>query len=394
MFKAFLIKYGEIGIKGKNRYLFEDALIKQIKYALKDAAAFDVTKQQGRIYVHMLGSYDYDEVVAALTRVFGIVAICPVVICDDPSWNNLTKVVGDHIDEAYEDKHFTFKVDSRRADKRYPKKSMEINADIGEYLLERFPEMSVDVHKPDVMLNIEVREKTYIYSKSIKGPGGMPVGTNGKAMLLLSGGIDSPVAGYMIAKRGVTIDATYFHAPPYTSERAKQKVVDLARIVARYAGPIRLNIINFTDIQLAIYEKCPHDELTIIMRRYMMRIAEQIAREDGALGLITGESIGQVASQTLQSLAATNAVCTMPVFRPVIGFDKNDIVEISEQIGAFETSIQPYEDCCTIFVAKHPVTKPNIRVIERSEHHLADIIDGMMEEAVRDREVILCESDI
>ena len=394
MFKAFLIKYGEIGIKGKNRYLFEDALIKQIKYALKDAAAFDVTKQQGRIYVHMLGSYDYDEVVAALTRVFGIVAICPVVICDDPSWDNLTKVVGDYIDEAYEDKHFTFKVDSRRADKRYPKKSMEINADIGEYLLERFPEMSVDVHKPDVMLNIEVREKTYIYSKSIKGPGGMPVGTNGKAMLLLSGGIDSPVAGYMIAKRGVTIDATYFHAPPYTSERAKQKVVDLARIVARYAGPIRLNIINFTDIQLAIYEKCPHDELTIIMRRYMMRIAEQIAREDGALGLITGESIGQVASQTLQSLAATNAVCTMPVFRPVIGFDKNDIVEISEQIGAFETSIQPYEDCCTIFFSFHPVTKPNIRVIERSEHHLADIIDGMMEEAVRDREVILCESDI
>ena len=394
MVRAFLIKYAEIGIKGKNRYLFEDALIKQIKYALKDAAAFDVTKQQGRIYVHMLGSYDYDEVVAALTRVFGIVAICPVVICDDPSWDNLTKVVGDYIDEAYEDKHFTFKVDSRRADKRYPKKSMEINADIGEYLLERFPEMSVDVHKPDVMLNIEVREKTYIYSKSIKGPGGMPVGTNGKAMLLLSGGIDSPVAGYMIAKRGVTIDATYFHAPPYTSERAKQKVVDLARIVARYAGPIRLNIINFTDIQLAIYEKCPHDELTIIMRRYMMRIAEQIAREDGALGLITGESIGQVASQTLQSLAATNAVCTMPVFRPVIGFDKNDIVEISEQIGAFETSIQPYEDCCTIFVAKHPVTKPNIRVIERSEHHLADIIDGMMEEAVRDREVILCESDI
>ena len=394
MFKAFLIKYGEIGIKGKNRYLFEDALMKQIKYALKDAAAFDVMKQQGRIYVHMLGGYDYEEVVAALTRVFGIVAICPVVICDNPSWDNLTKVVGDYIDEAYEDKHFTFKVDSRRADKRYPKKSMEINAEIGEYLLDRFPEMSVDVHKPDVMLNIEVREKTYIYSKSIKGPGGMPVGTNGKAMLLLSGGIDSPVAGYMIAKRGVTIDATYFHAPPYTSERAKQKVVDLARIVARYAGPIRLNIINFTDIQLAIYEKCPHDELTIIMRRYMMRIAERLAREDGALGLITGESIGQVASQTLQSLAATNAVCTMPVFRPVIGFDKNDIVEISEQIGAFETSIQPYEDCCTIFVAKHPVTKPNIRVIERSEHHLADIIDGMMEEAVRDREVILCESDI
>ena len=327
MFKALLITYGEIGIKGQNRYIFEDALIKQIKYALKDADAFEVTKQQGRIYVHMLEDYDYDQVVGALTRVFGIVAICPVVICDDPSWDNLTRVVGDYMDKAYEDKKFTFKVDSRRADKRYPKKSMEINADIGEYLLELFPEMSVDVHHP------------------------------------------------------------------YTSERAKQKVVDLARIVARYSGPVKLNIINFTDIQLAIYEKCPHDELTIIMRRYMMKIAERIAREDGALGLITGESIGQVASQTLQSLAATNAVCTMPVFRPVIGFDKNDIVEISEKIGAFETSIQPFEDCCTIFVAKHPVTKPNIRVIERSEHHLADSIDAMMDEAVNSREVILCEAD-
>ena len=394
MFKAFLIKYGEIGIKGKNRYIFEDALIKQIKYAMKDCAAFDVTKQQGRIYVHMLEDYDYDQVVAALTRVFGIVAVCPVVICDNPEWDNLTKVVGDYIENAYETQNFTFKVESRRADKNYPKKSMEINAGIGEYLLNRFPEISVDVHKPDVLLNIEVREKTYIYSKSIKGPGGMPIGTNGKAMLLLSGGIDSPVAGYMIAKRGVVIDATYFHAPPYTSERANQKVVDLAKIVARYSGPIKLNIINFTDIQLAIYEKCPHDELTIIMRRYMMRIAERIAKESGALGLFTGECIGQVGSQTIQSLAATNAVCTLPVFRPVIGFDKNDIVEISEKIGAFETSILPFEDCCTIFVAKHPVTKPSIRVIERSEHHLSDIIDDMVEEAIQTREVIMCESDI
>ena len=246
------------------------------------------------------------------------------------------------------------------------------------------------MHRPDVLLNIEIRERTYIYSKSIPGPGGMPVGTNGTAMLLLSGGIDSPVAGYMIAKRGVTLQATYFHAPPYTSERAKQKVVDLAKIVARYAGPIRLNIINFTDIQLAIYEKCPHEELTIIMRRYMMRIAEQIAREDGAQALVTGESIGQVASQTMQSLAATNAVCGMPVFRPVIGFDKDDIVKISEKIGAFETSILPYEDCCTIFVAKHPVTKPNIRAMERSERKLADVIDGLMEEALKTREVVIC----
>ena len=262
---------------------------------------------------------------------------------------------------------------------------------MGEYLLNRFPELKVDVHKPDVLLNIELRAKGHIYSKTIPGPGGMPIGTNGKAMLLLSGGIDSPVAGYMIAKRGVVIEATYFHAPPYTSERAKQKVVDLAKIVAKYAGPIKLNIINFTDIQLAIYDKCPHEELTIIMRRYMMKIAERIAIESKALGLITGESIGQVASQTMQSLAATNAVCTLPVYRPVIGFDKNDIIAISEKIGAFETSIQPFEDCCTIFVAKHPVTKPNIKVIERSERHLEDVIDKMIDEAIETREVIVCE---
>ena len=219
----------------------------------------------------------------------------------------------------------------------------------------------------------------------------MPIGTNGKAMLLLSGGIDSPVAGYMIAKRGVKIDAVYFHAPPYTSERAKQKVVDLAKLVARYSGPIHLHVVNFTDIQLYIYEKCPHEELTIIMRRYMMKIAERIGKETGCLGLITGESIGQVASQTVQSLAATNEVCTMPVFRPVIGFDKQEIVDISLKINTYETSIQPYEDCCTIFVAKHPVTKPNLNVIKKSEMNLAEKIDEMMDTAVKTAEVIFVE---
>ncbi len=392
MFKAFLIKYGEIGLKGKNRYLFEDALVRQMGFALKECEGeFKITKEQGRIFVSAESDYDYDEVVAALGRVFGIVAICPVVICEEKNWERLTEVVGDYIDAVYPDKHFTFKVESRRADKNFPKRSMEINADMGEYLLHRFEECRVDVHKPQFILNVEVRQKIYVYSLSIPGPGGMPVGTNGKAMLLLSGGIDSPVAGYMIAKRGVKIDATYFHAPPYTSERAKQKVVDLAKIVSRYSGPIKLNIVNFTDIQLAIYEKCPHEELTIIMRRYMMKIAEHIAKEDNCLGLITGESIGQVASQTLQSLAATNAVCTLPVYRPVIGFDKNDIVAISEKIGAFETSILPYEDCCTIFVAKHPVTKPNIRIIERSERHLEEVIDALVAEAIETREVVMCD---
>ena len=255
-------------------------------------------------------------------------------------------------------------------------------------ILDHFPGASVDVHTPELTLSVEIREKIYVYSETLPGPGGMPVGTNGKAMLLLSGGIDSPVAGYMIAKRGVKIDAVYFHAPPYTSERAKQKVVDLAKLVARYSGPIRLHVVNFTDIQLYIYDQCPHEELTIIMRRYMMRIAEHFAKESGCLGLITGESIGQVASQTLQSLAATNEVCTIPVYRPVIGFDKQEIVEISRKINTFETSIQPFEDCCTIFVAKHPVTKPNLNVIHRSEKKLDEKIDQLMKEAIETTEVI------
>ena len=290
--------------------------------------------------------------------------------------------------DLYGDEEKTFKVCARRAKKTYPMSSMELNSELGGRILQACPNMKVDVHTPDVYLNVEIRQNIYLYSETIPGPGGMPVGTNGQAMLLLSGGIDSPVAGYMIAKRGVKIDAVYFHAPPYTSERAKQKVVDLARLVARYSGPIRLHVVNFTEIQLYIYEKCPHDELTIIMRRYMMKLAEMFARQDGCLGLITGESIGQVASQTMHSLAVTNEVCTMPVFRPLIGFDKQEIVDISEKIGTYETSVLPYEDCCTIFVAKHPVTKPNLNIIRRSETHLADKIDEMMETAFRTAELI------
>ena len=261
--------------------------------------------------------------------------------------------------------------------------------ELGGRLLDKYPELKVDVHSPKLWVNLEIRERIYIYSETIPGPGGMPVGTNGKGMLLLSGGIDSPVAGYMIAKRGVKIDAVYFHAPPYTSERAKQKVVDLAALIARYTGPVYLHVINFTDIQLAIYEKCPKDELTIIMRRYMMRIAQELAEKNDCLGLITGESIGQVASQTMQSLAATNDVCTMPVFRPLIGFDKQEIIQVSERIGTYETSILPYEDCCTIFVAKHPVTKPKISVIRRSEQRLSDCIDELYRKAMESDEVII-----
>ncbi len=393
MYKSFLIKYGEIAIKGKNRYLFEEALVRQIRYALAYVdGAFEVRRLQGRIYVDALEDYDCDEVMEALSHVFGIIGICPVVLAEDRGFDALAQDVIAYMDAAYPDKNKTFKVHARRARKNYPMDSMELNAALGEKLLETFPELKVDVHHPDILLCVEIREKINIYSTEIPGPGGMPVGTNGRAMLLLSGGIDSPVAGYMIAKRGVAIDAVYFHAPPYTSERAKQKVVDLARIVSRYAGPIRLHVVNFTDIQLYIYEQCPHAELTIIMRRYMMKIAEHFAERDNCLGLVTGESIGQVASQTMQSLAATNAVCTLPVYRPLIGFDKKEIIQVSEKIDAYETSILPFEDCCTIFVAKHPVTKPNIRVIERSEQKLSEKIDALVQAAIETEETILVEA--
>lgn len=390
MFTAFLIKYAEIGIKGKNRYLFEDALVQQMKYALKKCEGqFKIHKTQGRIFVDALTEFDFDEVVERLQRVFGISGICPVVYVEDEGFEKLCETVIKYIDDVYPDKNKTFKVVSRRTRKNYPKESMQINMDMGEAILNAYPEMKVDVHHPDIMLNIEVREKIYIYSEIIPGPGGMPVGTGGKAMLLLSGGIDSPVAGYMIAKRGVKLDAVYFHAPPYTSDRAKQKVVDLARQVSKYTGPIYLHVINFTDIQLYIYEKCPHEELTIIMRRYMMRIAESIAKETECLGLITGESIGQVASQTMASLVATNEVCDLPVYRPLIGFDKQEIVEVSEKIGTYETSILPYEDCCTIFVAKHPVTKPNLKVIRRHEQNLDEKIEELVKTALETDEVII-----
>ncbi len=392
MFKAFLIKYGEIGIKGKNRYIFENALRDQIKFALTSVdGQFHVTKEQGRIYVEAVGDFDFDEAVGAMQRVFGITSICPVKIIDDSAWENLTKEVEDYVKSLYADREYTFKVEAKRADKRYPLSSPEICIEMGAYLLKKLDNLKVDVHHPEIRINIEIRNSAYVYSQIIPGLGGMPVGSNGKVMLLLSGGIDSPVAGYMIAKRGVTIEATYFHAPPYTSERAKQKVVDLAKLVSRYTGPIKLNVINFTDIQLYIYEKCPHDELTIIMRRYMMKISETIAKENNCLGLITGESIGQVASQTLQSLNATNAVCTLPVYRPLIAFDKQDIVDIAHRINTYETSILPFEDCCTIFVAKHPVTKPNLRVIERSERALEEKIEELVNVALESREVIMCD---
>ena len=392
MYQAFLIKYGEIGVKGKNRHIFEDTLVSQTANALKLVdGEFCVRKENGRVYVEAQSEFDFEEAVEALSHVLGIVGICPVVLMEDEGFDALAERVVAYVGEAFKEQDFTFKVITRRARKNYPMDSMEVSAALGERLLAAYPKLKVDVHTPQVTLHIEIRNKINLYSKTIPGPGGMPVGSAGRAMLLLSGGIDSPVAGYMIAKRGVKIDAVYFHAPPYTSERAKQKVIDLAKILAKYTGPIRLHIVNFTDIQLSIYEKCPHDQLTIIMRRYMMKLAEHFAGEEESMGLVTGESIGQVASQTMQSLAVTNEVCTLPVYRPLIGFDKQEIIDVSLKIGTYETSILPFEDCCTIFVAKHPVTKPNLKSILKSESHLASTISAQMKQAVETVETIRVE---
>ena len=398
-YHAFVIKYAEIGIKGKNRYLFEQALVSQMERVLaKCEGTFKFFRVSGRIYVNA-ENFDFDEVIAALQTVFGITGICPAVCIERdgdnklPDINGLSQEVIKFIDGVYSDKNMTFKIKVRRVDKTYPLDSMEAAAEIGAQVLDAYPEMKVDVKNPDVLINVEIREKVNIFSEIIPGPGGMPTGTSGRACLLLSGGIDSPVAGYMIAKRGAEIEAVYFNAPPYTSERAKQKVVDLAKVIAKYTGKVNLHVINFTDIQMYIYEKCPHDELTIIMRRYMMRIADMIAEKTGCKGLVTGESIGQVASQTMESLMATDEVVTdMPVYRPLIAFDKQDIVDISLKIDAYETSILPYEDCCTIFVAKHPVTKPLLPVIRAHEKNLAERIDELVQTALDTDEVITLEA--
>lgn len=386
-YNMFLLKYGEIGVKGKNKYIFEDKLVSRVNEAMTKVGSFKTYKRDGRIYTKALDLFDYTKAVSALKKVFGLVSICPTFDIDVVDPESLYSFVVEIVKNFIQDKEVTFKVNARRSNKGYPLNSMEINCELGEAILYAYPNTKVDVHKPQLVINIEVRERIFIYLEEIKGLGGMPVSTSKTGMLLLSGGIDSPVAGWMMAKRGMPIVATYFHAPPYTSEQALQKVKDLAEIIAQYSGKIKLHIVNFTDIQLHIYNKCPHDELTIIMRRYMMRIAQDLALKNDALALITGESVGQVASQTVESLNCTNEVCKIPVFRPLIAFDKQDIVELSQKIGTFETSIQPFEDCCTIFVAKHPVTKPNLDRIKKSEKNLDDI-NRLYEEALNSVEII------
>ncbi len=386
MEKAILIRYGEIHLKGQNRPFFERVLLTNIKKALKDFPDVRVIKAQGRYYVENYA--DEEAVINALTRVFGIVSISPALKIEknfETLAEHSVKMIEDLLSRIQKD-IITFKVESRRSDKRFPMDSMEINRELGSRLLKAIPNLKVDVHKPEILLNVEVREFIYLYHKVIPCAGGMPVGTNGKAALLLSGGIDSPVAGWMIAKRGVALTAVHYHSFPFTSDRSREKVIELGRILARYTGPMRLHIVPFTRIQQELYEKCPDEELTILMRRYMMKIAEEIARREGAAALITGESIGQVASQTINSLVVTNDAVSMPVFRPLIGFDKIDIMNLAEEIGTYETSILPYEDCCTIFTPKHPVTRPRLNRILKSEQ----LINGeeLIREALDNIEII------
>lgn len=380
-FHSFLIKYGEIGIKGKNRYIFEDALVRQIRYALQGVdGEFLVHKCHGRVYVDCDGDYDFDETVESLQKVFGIVGICPVVRVPVAELEQLRKDVVAYVDEAYEEKNMTFKVDARRAKKSYPANSMEINCEVGEAILEAFPEMKVDVHKPELRINVEIREEVYIYSRIIPGPGGMPIGTNGSAMLLLSGGIDSPVAGYMMAKRGVQIEGLHFESMPYTSDRAREKVVSLAQKMTEYCGDIRLHVLSVTHIQEELMRRCEQDYFTLLLRRFMMRLANLVAERNHCLALITGESLGQVASQTIQALSVTNALAEYPVFRPCIGMDKEEIITVARKIDTFDLSVLPYEDCCTVFTPRHPRTRPEMAKVEAQEEKV-DVL-SLQEEAL------------
>ncbi len=381
-----LLKYGEISLKGLNRPMFEKQLLANVAKALAPLGKFSIRKSQSTVYVEPLGDdIDMQAATERLSKVFGIVNICPAAKCQK-TIEDIERTTLECLSQI-DLNGKTFKVEAKREDKQFPMNSPQLCRHMGAVILKNTEGLSVDVHNPDILVQIEIRKEAFIFTQKISGAGGMPVGTAGRAALLLSGGIDSPVAGWMISKRGVVLDAVHFHSHPYTSDRAKEKVVELAKIMTQYTGPIRLHIVPFTDIQLDIIDKCPKNYLTIIMRRLMMRIAEKIARESGAMALITGESIGQVASQTMESLVVTDNAVDMPVFRPCIGMDKEEIVTISKKIDTYETSILPYEDCCTIFVPKHPKTKPSISEIQEAEKLLTDP-EGMMEKAIQDREII------
>ena len=357
------VRFGEIFLKGLNRPVFMRMLVERIRNAVKDLKGH-VWLSDGRMYVSELT--DLEEGLRRVTKVFGVHSVCRSIEMEKGDFEALC-AKGLELVEGFRG---TFKVSARRSDKRYPMNSPEIDREMGHYILERRPDLQVDLKHPEHTLYVEIREMAYLYTEAIPAVGGMPVGCNGRATLLLSGGIDSPVAGWMIAKRGVVVNAVHFFSFPYTSERAREKVLDLARILSESLCGIRVYVVPFTDIQLQIHEKCHEDYTTVIMRRYMMRIANEIAKKEKSQALITGESIGQVASQTMTALTCTDAVADMPVFRPLIGFDKTEIIEVAQKIGTYETSSLPYEDCCTVFTPRHPATKPKMDIILEGESKL------------------------
>jgi len=382
-YDVILIRYGELALKGKNRDLFEEALVRNVKSILRSFPEIKVRRNYGRMYVELNGE-DADAVMERLQRVFGISSFSPTVQVEPDE--EVIKQRALELIQQIKPEPKTFRVETRRADKRFPKTSMEMSRSVGTHILRNMPAIKVDVHQPEAVVNVEIRaEGTYISSQTIPGPGGLPVGASGKVLLLLSGGIDSPVAGWMMMKRGVTLEAIHFHSYPFTSERSLEKVRDLAHKLTRWGGTIRLHVVPFTEIQTAIRQKCPEDYLITIMRRFMMRISQQIAEKTGALALATGESLGQVASQTLESMNTINQVVSIPILRPLIGMDKTEITEISRRIDTYELSILPFEDCCTIFTPKNPVTRPKPYVAARFEEKLD--VDALVADAVNRTEV-------
>jgi len=385
--KVLIVKYGEIAMRGNNRKLFVTRLVDAIRKNIDEYGNFYVVREQGRLIVEARGEtkMDFDTIIPRVNKIFGILGVAPGVKVVDQSIENLSRVAAEHMKKYFSDREYTFKVLTKRSNKRYPMESNEVSAEIGGFILDEMNNLTVDVHNPQLVLTVELRNDAYIYSKFVPGFGGLPYGSSGKAVVLLSGGIDSPVAAWMMAKRGVEVSAVYFHSPPYTGERAKQKVMDLASIVGQYTGGIKLYVVPFTELQLYLLESVPEDKLTIFLKRAMMKTAERIAYKEHADGIITGDSVGQVASQTMQGLNAISAVCTMPVLRPLAGMDKQEIVDLARKIGTFDTSILPYEDCCTIFVAKHPETRPKTSVINKIESRLdrlEEILDKAFEETM------------
>lgn len=387
MKEIVLVKYGEMALKGLNKKTFEDMLTKNIKRRIKSLGKFICTSAQSTLYITPDDdSADLSEVVERVGKIFGIAALCRACVCEK-DFEDITEKSVEYLSEILGGA-VSFKVTAKRADKSFPMKSPDICRELGGILLERFPNLHVDVNKPEVTVTVEIRDtNAYVHAENIKGAGGLPVGSSGKAMLLLSGGIDSPVAGWMMAKRGVHIAAIHYVSPPYTSDRAQLKVEQLCEKLTDYCGGIAFYCVPFTEIQEAIKDNCPEEFFTIIMRRLMMEIAQRIADKDGCLALITGESVGQVASQTMAAIACTDAVCRIPVFRPLIGMDKTEIIEIARKIDTFETSTLPYEDCCTVFTPRHPKVRPQLSDIEKAQSSFD--FEPLISKAVEDTEMKL-----